>query len=52
MIEREKITAINVSEAIHAMSDFEKGYFLGVAETRLATKKEQSSKQLDECVTA
>lgn len=44
MSEREKMILEKVSEAIHAMSDFEKGYFLGVAETRLTDKKEQSTK--------
>ena len=52
MNEKEKITAINISEAIHAMSDFEKGYFLGVAETRMATKKEQSNKSSNDHVMA
>lgn len=52
MSEKERFVLEKVSEAIQSMSEFEKGYFLGVAETRLADKKEQSNKSSDEYVMA
>lgn len=41
MPEREKDIIKTISEALPKMSDFDKGYFLGVAESKVAEKKDK-----------
>ena len=51
MDKRDKEIIKNVSEAISGMSDFEKGYLLGVAESKLASKVKGSKEDKKEPVT-
>lgn len=48
MSEREKDIMKTISTALPNMSDFEKGYLLGVAESRAEEKKAAVQKQLRE----
>ena len=45
MAENEKILMETIAAAVGHMSEFEKGYFLGVAETRVAEKAEKEAKE-------
>ena len=42
MSEKEKKILKSISESINKMSDFEKGYILGVAESKVAEKKKSA----------
>lgn len=50
MDKRDKEIIKNISKAIPEMTDFEKGYFLGVAESKLASKVGNSKEDKKEQV--
>lgn len=45
MSEREKEILIKIDEALPNMSEFDKGYFLGVAESNAKKKKREDPKE-------
>lgn len=44
MSEKEKDIIKTISEALPLMTEFEKGYFLGVAESKAAEKKKEADR--------
>lgn len=47
MSEREKEILENIAEALPKMSDFDKGYFLGIMESKVTDKREQLNSKTD-----
>lgn len=45
MSEKEESILKTISEALPKMSEFDKGYFLGVAESKAAEKKDTQTKE-------